>query len=200
MLIPVYEAPLLPFFYFPKSLHSQVGKKVFFTTFFPGFLECAFHPGLILKTFSKGKKIIFSLFFCNIDCLWGINFPQHFVPKDPDFFFTCNISLVFKIVLQDWNESEGNFNLAQAILKFPEDSFQSFRTILKTRELLQEKKKPGLLLEQNSSRKLIFLVGASMFQKEREKHNILWAYLYCRERGARLYIWCHFHFSLFKNR
>ena len=41
-------------------------KKGFFTTFFPGFLECAFHPGLILKTFSKGKKIIFSLFFCNI--------------------------------------------------------------------------------------------------------------------------------------
>ena len=143
MLIPVYEAPLLPFFYFPKSLHSQVGKKVFFPTFFPGFLEWAFHPGLILKTFSKGKKIIFSLFFCNIVHLWGISFPQHFVPKDPDFFlspqtfsFASMKSLVFKIVLPGsqqlhWNEPSS--------------------TILKTRDFISAKqkvfgdKKPGSL-------------------------------------------------------
>ena len=76
------------FFIFQNHSIATQGKKVFFPTFFPGFLEWAFHPGLILKTFSKGKKIIFSLFFCNIDCLWGINFPQHFVPKDPDFFLS----------------------------------------------------------------------------------------------------------------
>ena len=97
-----------------------------------------------LGLYDYWHSIVFSLFFCKIVHLWGISFPQHFVPKDPDFFFTCNISLVFKIVLKDWNESEGNFNLAQAILKFPEDSFQSWRTILKTREMLQVKKSLGL--------------------------------------------------------
>ena len=37
----------------------------------------------------------------------------------------------------------GNFKIACAKLKFPEDSFQSWRTILKTREMLQVKKKSG---------------------------------------------------------
>ena len=86
MLIPVYEAPLLPFFYFPKSLHSQVGKKGFFTTFFPGFLEWAFHPGLILKTFSKGKKIIFCMVSCKIMHLGEFAFLSNVVLKAQSFF------------------------------------------------------------------------------------------------------------------
>ena len=89
--------------------------------------------------------LCFSLSFWNIDApTRKISFLEEFCSNNnPGFFFSCNNSRVFKIVLKDWNESEGNFNLAQAILKFPEDSFQSWRTILKTREMLQVKKKSG---------------------------------------------------------
>ena len=91
------------------------------------------------------KMLCFSLSFWNIDApTRKISFREEFCSNNnPGFFFSCNNSRVFKIVLKDWNESEGNFNLAQAILKFPEDSFQSWRTILKTREMLQVKKKSG---------------------------------------------------------
>ena len=64
MLIPVYEAPLLPFFYFPKSLHSQVGKKVFFSNFFSRISGMSFSPRLNFeKPFLRIKKIILPLFF-----------------------------------------------------------------------------------------------------------------------------------------
>ena len=60
-------------------------------------------------------------------------FSSAFCSKRPRLLLsTCNISLVFKIVLQDWNESSGNFKISCAKLKFPSDSFQSFRTTLKT--------------------------------------------------------------------
>ena len=49
------------FLFFQNHSIATQGKKVFFPTFFPGFLEWAFHPGLILKTFSKGKKMIFCI-------------------------------------------------------------------------------------------------------------------------------------------
>ena len=53
MLIPVYEASLLPFFYFPKSLHSQVGKKVFF----PEILEKKYSGyAAILENKKRGKR------------------------------------------------------------------------------------------------------------------------------------------------
>ena len=40
-------------------------------------------------------------------------------------------SRVFKNILEESNESEANFNLAIAILKFAEDSFDSGRTFFK---------------------------------------------------------------------
>ena len=49
-------------------------------------------------------------------------------------------SRVFKNVLEESNESEANFNLAIAILKFAEDSFDSGRTFLKTREFISGQK------------------------------------------------------------
>ena len=49
-------------------------------------------------------------------------------------------SRVFKNALEESNESEANFNLAIAILKFAEDSFDSGRTFLKTREFISGQK------------------------------------------------------------
>ena len=101
VLIPVYEAPLPPFFYFPKSLHNQ-------NIFFPGFLEKNFffqdfwnqlftQAGFILKTFSKGKKIIFCMEFLKIICLGEFCFLSNVVPKAQAFFVPSN----FQFCLND---------------------------------------------------------------------------------------------------
>ena len=54
-------------------------------------------------------------------------------------------SRVFKNVLEESNESEANFNLAIAILKFAEDSFDSGRTFLKTREFISGQKEAWVI-------------------------------------------------------
>ena len=51
--------------------------------------------------------------------------------------------------------SEANFNLAIAILKFPEDSFDSSRTFLKTREFISGQKEAWVILEKKSLKKPI---------------------------------------------
>ena len=89
-------------------------------------------------TFYRENLLCFSLSFWNIDApTRKISFLEEFCSNNnPGFFFSCNNSRVFKIL-------SGNFKIACAKLKFPSDSFQSFRTILKTREMLQVKKKSG---------------------------------------------------------
>ena len=98
-----------PLFYFPKSLHNQ-------NIFFPGFLEKKLffqdfwnqlftQAGFILKTFSKGKKIIFCMEFLKIICLGEFCFLSNVVPKAQAFLspqtfsFASMTSLFFNIVL-----------------------------------------------------------------------------------------------------
>ena len=62
-------------------------------------------------------------------------------------------SRVFKNVLEESNESEANFNLAIAILKFAEDSFDSGRTFLKTREFISGQKEAWVFGKKKSEKK-----------------------------------------------
>ena len=72
-------------------------------------------------------------------------------------------SRVFKNVLEESNESEANFNLAIAILKFAEDSFDSGRTFLKTREFISGQKE-AWVIGKKILRKSHFLRGELLFR------------------------------------
>ena len=84
--------------FWKKTFFSRIsGKKLFF----PGFLEKKLffqdfwnqlftQAGFILKTFSKGKKIIFCMEFLKIICLGEFCFLSNVVPKAQAFFVPSN--------------------------------------------------------------------------------------------------------------
>ena len=103
-----------PFFIFQNRCITRIfffqdfWKKTFFSrisgkkTFFPGFLEKKLffqdfwnqlftQAGFILKTFSKGKKIIFCMEFLKIICLGEFCFLSNVVPKAQAF---CPLKLL----------------------------------------------------------------------------------------------------------
>ena len=98
-----------PFFIFQNRCITRIfffqdfwKKKLFFQDFWNQLFTQA---GFILKTFSKGKKIIFCMEFLKIICLGEFCFLSNVVPKAQAFLspqtfsFASMTSLVFNIVL-----------------------------------------------------------------------------------------------------